>query len=136
MEFNNKYRETIEKALKEFLPEEITVTWAEKAAGKNQWTPDTNALTNALSTPIWNFLSRGGKRWRPMLMLLSCQAVGGKPEDIIQFTIIPELIHNGTLIADDVEDGSELRRGKPALHKLFGMDIALNAGNTLYFLPS
>ena len=135
MEFSKTYRE-IEKALKELLPEQITAEWADKAVGKARWKQDVQALTSALSKPIGDFLSRGGKRWRPMLMLICCEAVGGKPADVIPFTVIPELIHNGTLIADDVEDNSDLRRGKPALHKIFGMDVALNAGNTLYFLPS
>lgn len=49
-------------------------------------------------------------------------------------TII-ELIHNGSLIVDDIEDGSDLRRGKPCVHKIYGEDIAINAGNAIYFLP-
>lgn len=70
-----------------------------------------------------------------MLMLVCCEAVGGSPEKILPFTVVPELIHNGTLIVDDIEDNSDLRRGKPVLHKIFGVDIAVNAGNTIYFLP-
>mgnify|MGYP001567478795 CR=1 FL=1 len=70
-----------------------------------------------------------------MLMLICCEAVGGNPPEIMPFTVIPELIHTGSLIVDDIEDNSDLRRGKPVLHKLFGVDIAVNAGNTLYLLP-
>lgn len=130
-----KHRNDVEKALHDFLPGKITEEWVEKAVGKARWSQDTTAITKAVSEPVWDFLTRGGKRWRPMLMLICCEAVGGNPESIMPFTVIPELIHNGTLIVDDIEDNSDLRRGKPVLHKLFGVDIAVNAGNTIYFLP-
>jgi geranylgeranyl pyrophosphate synthase len=48
---------------------------------------------------------------------------------------VVELIHAGSLVVDDIEDGSRIRRGKPALHMRYGLPIALNAGNWLYFWP-
>jgi len=54
---------------------------------------------------------------------------------VLDFAIIPEVVHNGTLMVDDIEDSSELRRGKPCTYKIFGVDIAVNAGNTMYYLP-
>lgn len=133
--FNYKYKDDIEDELKKFLPETFDDDWVEKAVGKSRWKQDTSSLTSAISVPVWDFLSRGGKRWRPVLMLICCEAVGGNPKAAIPFSVIPELIHNGTLIVDDIEDNSDLRRGKPVLHKIFGVDIAVNAGNTLYLLP-
>jgi geranylgeranyl pyrophosphate synthase len=53
----------------------------------------------------------------------------------LDFAIISEVIHNGTLIIDDIEDESEFRRGKPCTHKLFGFDMAINVGNAMYYLP-
>ncbi len=136
MDFESfRHREDVEKVLHEFLPQKITAEWVEKAVGKAKWHQDTGAITKAVSVPVWDFLSRGGKRWRPVLMLLCCEAVGGDTGKILPFAVIPELIHNGSLIVDDIEDNSELRRGKPVLHRIFGTDIALNAGNTLYMLP-
>ncbi len=136
MDFGSyKYKEDIEKTLRDFLPEHITAGWVEKAIGKTTWKQDVKALTKAISEPVWDFLHRGGKRFRPIVMLICCEAVGGNPEKILPFTVIPELIHNGSLIVDDIEDNSDLRRGKPVLHMIFGVDIAVNAGNTLYFLP-
>jgi len=44
-------------------------------------------------------------------------------------------VHNGSLIVDDIEDQSELRREKPCVHKIYGVDVAINAGNMMYFLP-
>lgn len=133
--FENPHRERIERELRSFLPAELTVNWAEKVVGKAIWKYDVASLTKSISEPVWDFLSRGGKRWRPLLMLVCGEAVGGNPEKILPFTVIPELIHNGTLIVDDIEDNSDLRRGKPVLHKIFGVDISVNAGNALYVLP-
>jgi len=67
--------------------------------------------------------------------LLICEALGKNSEDCLDFAIIPEVIHNGTLIVDDLEDSSELRRGKPCTYRIFGVDIAVNAGNAMYYLP-
>jgi geranylgeranyl pyrophosphate synthase len=54
----------------------------------------------------------------------------------IYFTCgITELIHNGSLIVDDIEDSSHMRRGDLCTYKKFGIDIAVNAGNFLYFAP-
>jgi geranylgeranyl pyrophosphate synthase len=93
------------------------------------------ALNKAVAEPIWEFLDRGGKRWRPALFLLIIEALGKNPEDFVDFAIIPEVIHNGTLMVDDIEDMSELRRGKPCTYKIYGLDIAINAGNSMYYLP-
>lgn len=93
------------------------------------------ALNKAIAEPIWEFLDRGGKRWRPALFLLVCEALGGDPKEFLDFAIIPEVIHNGTLVTDDVEDGSDFRRGKPCTHKLFGVDVAVNVGSGMYYLP-
>jgi len=93
------------------------------------------ALNKAVADPIWEFLDRGGKRWRPTLFLIVCEALGKDPEEFVDFAIIPEVIHNGTLLVDDIEDASEYRRGKPCTHRIYGLDIAINAGNAMYYLP-
>lgn len=92
-------------------------------------------LNKAIADPIWDMLDRGGKRWRPALFLLICEALGKESDYCLDFSIIPEVIHNGTLVIDDIEDSSELRRGKPCIYKIFEMDIAVNAGNAMYYLP-
>ena len=46
-----------------------------------------------------------------------------------------EVIHNGSLIVDDIEDSSDLRRNKPCVHKIYGVDIAINAGNFMCYVP-
>ncbi len=46
-----------------------------------------------------------------------------------------EMIHNASLIMDDIEDNSKVRREKPCVHLIYGIDVSTNAGNFMYFLP-
>jgi len=91
---------------------------------------------DAMLDPARELLSRGGKRWRPVLMVCVCEMTGGKRERILPLTPLVELAHTGSLIVDDIEDSAEYRRGGPAVHLLFGVDAAVNAGNLLYFFPA
>lgn len=125
----------IDKIIEKYLPKKATLKWLEAVFGKPGYSFHRKAAHQALIRPVWDFLERGGKRWRPLLFSLIVEAVGGNAEKLKDFFIIPELVHNGTLIIDDIEDDSLMRRGKPCLHKIFGTDIAVNAGNFLYFLP-
>jgi geranylgeranyl pyrophosphate synthase len=124
----------VDLELEKFLPKNFDDEWLDFVLGKSSFGYDDLTCTRAISEPIWDLISRGGKRWRPLLMKLAYESVGGK-EDIKKFLVIPELIHNGTLMIDDIEDSSDIRRGKPCIHKLFGEDIAINAGNAMYYLP-
>lgn len=82
-----------------------------------------------------DYLERGGKRFRPAMCLLSFEACGGrKAEKIMPVAASLEMMHNFTLIHDDIEDGSELRRGKPCLHRTYGMPLSINAGDGLFAL--
>jgi octaprenyl-diphosphate synthase len=88
-----------------------------------------------LLPPISDLLERGGKRWRPLLMTLVCEASGGAEEALALVPLV-EFSHNASLIHDDIEDNSTERRGKPALHLLYGADTAINTGSFLYFFAS
>ena len=74
----------------------------------------------------------GGKRLRPILANLACESVGGNPHDTIPFGIALELVHNFTLIHDDIMDNDDLRRGKLTVHKNFDIPTAINAGDALF----
>jgi len=80
---------------------------------------------------VWDLLDRGGKRFRPALTFLACECVGGKKEDAAGAAAAIELLHNMTLVHDDIEDQSELRRGKPCIHKIYGVPSAINAGDAM-----
>jgi len=75
-----------------------------------------------------------GKRIRPVLCLLACEAAGGDPQAALPAAAAVELLHNFSLIHDDVEDRSELRRGRLTLWKHWGVAQAINAGDALYTL--
>ncbi len=74
----------------------------------------------------------GGKMVRPMLCMLSCEAVGGKREDGARTGAAIELMHTFTLIHDDIMDADDMRRGKPSVHKLYGVPTAILAGDLLF----
>jgi len=125
----------INKEIEFFFPRKIKSAWLYSSLGKDKYEFDEKAVQESLANPIWDFLDRGGKRWRPALTLLACEAVGGKKKDALLVSVIPEFVHNGTIMVDDVEDNSALRRGKPSTHLLFGIDVAVNAANAMYYLP-
>jgi len=125
----------VDSAIMRYLPRRFDKDYLEFAFGKPKYAYDLDALSKSLAEPVWDFLDRGGKRWRPALFMLITEALGGDIKKIQDFVILPELIHNGSIIIDDIQDMGELRRGKPTIHRIFGTDIAINAGNFLYFLP-
>ena len=125
----------IDKAIEKYVPRKFTKDSIIFKVAPPMYSYNLEPLNKAIADPIWDMLDRGGKRWRPALFLLICEALGNNSDFCLDFSIIPEVIHNGTLVVDDIEDASELRRGKPCTYKIYQMDIAVNAGNAMYFLP-
>lgn len=126
---------SIDKTIEKYIPRVFSRNAAVFKADPPDYAYNLEPLNKAVADPVWEFLDRGGKRWRPALFLLICEALGKNPNDFLDFAIIPEVIHNGTLMVDDIEDASELRRQKPCTYKIYGLDIAINAGNAMYYLP-
>jgi len=81
-----------------------------------------------------NPTGKPGKRIRPLLLLLSSEASGGKWQDAIPAAAAVELLHNFSLIHDDIEDKSDFRRGRKTVWKFYNLPLALNAGDSLYSL--
>src|SRR3972149_5263981 len=77
----------------------------------------------------------GGKRLRPALCLLACRGVGGDPYQALPAAAGVELIHNFSLVHDDIQDVSPLRRHRPTVWKRWGVAQAINAGDALFALP-
>lgn len=122
--------------LEEFLPRRFNAAEVEKFVGPPHWQHDVDAYTDMFSVPVWDLIDRSGKRWRPIfgILLLEALGVSSRPyEGLISCML--EFIHAGALIIDDIEDDSLLRRGKQCVHLRYGVDVAINAGNALYFLP-
>lgn len=78
-----------------------------------------------------DYPNRGGKMMRPSLCIAAARLFGAPIEDAVRTAVAIELLHNALLIHDDIEDGSEQRRGRPTLHLLHGVPLALNAGDML-----
>lgn len=98
-------------------------------------------IDKSLLNPVNDFFGHPGKSIRPHLVEIGyLLAHPEEPqispeihEKIQQASAIVEMIHGGSLIVDDIQDGSEERRNRPCLHLTHGMPLALNAGNWLYF---
>ncbi|HXV18720.1 MAG TPA: polyprenyl synthetase family protein, partial [Candidatus Omnitrophota bacterium] len=109
-----KKRARIERALSSYLPPK---------------TEHPARLHEAMRYAVLN----GGKRLRPILVLAACEAVGGDIRDAMPAACAIELIHNYSLVHDDLPcmDDDDLRRGKPTCHKKFGEETAVLAGDAL-----
>ena len=101
------------------------------------WTAVQNAITSALGSDIdllnttnSSILSQAGKQLRPMLSLMMARACAGMTTDAsIRYAAASELLHNATLLHDDVADGSEMRRGKPTIMSLMGPAVSVLVGD-------
>jgi len=101
------------------------------------------ALADALGAPAGKteelalaWLARGGKRWRPFLMVCAFQALqhdpqGQLPEDLRRAALAIECFHKASLVHDDIEDDDPVRYGQPTLHEAHGVPVALNVGDYL-----
>ena len=108
------YQALIEQALPEYLP-----------ATDTPWATTARAMAYACEG--------GGKRLRPVLMMVFADLCGGDAKSVLPFACALEMIHSSSLVHDDLPcmDNSPLRRGKPSVHAAFGEDMALLAGDAL-----
>jgi geranylgeranyl pyrophosphate synthase/uncharacterized protein with NAD-binding domain and iron-sulfur cluster len=106
------------------------------------WYRDMLSDTLAEGVPTWepqrhlyglvrDFLGRSGKGLRPALCIASARALGGRAGDALPAAAGLEMLHNGFLVHDDIEDGSDRRRGVATMHRSAGIPIALNAGDSM-----
>lgn len=95
---------------------------------------DKEQYVSSVIKPIREIVDRSKKAWRSYVFLACIDSVGGNSQPFIDWLAMPELIHTGSLIVDDVQDRSDTRRGGTALHHLYGEALAINAGNASYFI--
>lgn len=81
--------------------------------------------------PARYVLSGGGKRIRPVLVMLACQAAGGDPMDAVDAGVAVEILHNFTLVHDDIMDRADTRRGRETVHRKWDENIAILVGDEL-----
>ncbi|MBK8550767.1 MAG: polyprenyl synthetase family protein [Ignavibacteria bacterium] len=85
----------------------------------------------SLYEPLRYVLTGGGKRIRPMMVIFSCEAYGGKPEDALNAAVAMEMLHNFTLVHDDIMDNADTRRGSQTVHKKWNENVAILTGDHL-----
>ena len=129
----------IEKSLQKTLPSKTNTIWQNHTFRNLSECVTDEHLTNLIN-PCRNLMDLGGKRWRPLLLVLCselCRESGKKApltlEQTFDITPLVEFVHTASLIHDDIEDDADTRRRKPAAHITYGLDTALNAGAWLYF---
>lgn len=141
------YLERIEQEISRVVPQEPSVAWQEALFGSIAQTVSAEHIRPLLA-PNRALITLGGKRWRPLFLVLCAKAyclsgaVGKNQQrnldDVLEMayhlTPLVECIHTASLIHDDIEDGADMRRGKPAAHIVYGLDVALNAASWLYFV--
>jgi len=126
----------IHERLEQFLPRRLTPQAFERFSGEQGEGFDFAAYDQTIAMPAWDLIDRRGKFWRPIFGLLMLEALGVPCEPYVDLLALPvELVHTGALIIDDIEDSADIRRGAESIHLRYGMDVAINTGSTLYFLP-
>ena len=90
--------------------------------------------TRYLYELLADYPQRAGKMMRPSICIATARAFGASPTDAVRSAVAIELLHNAMLVHDDIQDGSALRRGRPTLHVLHGVPLAINAGDALFLL--
>ena len=99
------------------------------------------SFNKSILNPGWSMLGRGGKQWRPLVGLITSNMFVNdlqnvnKHSNLYKLLFITDIIHNASLILDDIEDKSEMRRGKKCVHLQFGEDISINAGISMLIFP-
>ena len=145
--FLRQLQQKIEQYLQDYLDVNYILEHSLPSEQKLHWQTYRLALVEMLEL-IQKLVFLPGKRWRPILAFLHAllpqkletedfhNSHLDKEKLIASVVVLVELLHNATLIADDIEDNGKLRRGIPALHLSYGLDRALNACNWAYFLST
>ena len=123
--------EKIEDVLSEKLPAFFPDKWRHSFFGDIPSVVADHFFTTLIS-PCRDLMLLGGKRWRPLLQVL-CSELVSNAEPAYNLVPLVEFVHTASLIHDDIEDGSDTRRGEPAAYIKYGMDAAINSGSWLYF---
>jgi geranylgeranyl diphosphate synthase type II len=107
-------------------PDVLLHLYEEKFAKNNFYANPTN-----LYKPVDHIMQMKGKKIRPLLVLMACDLFGGKVEEALNPAFSVEVFHNFSLVHDDIMDASDIRRGEPTVHKKFGTNAAILAGDAM-----
>ncbi|MFA7172236.1 MAG: polyprenyl synthetase family protein [Kiritimatiellia bacterium] len=127
------------KIIKDYAPNDIDqIVNLDRVAGYVRAWFQPDFLIKAMGEPFTEteriaqeWLSSGGKRWRPILTSAIFSAAGGSAEKIMNSALAVECFHKASLIHDDIEDGDDSRYGQPTMHIVYGVPTAINVGDYL-----
>jgi geranylgeranyl pyrophosphate synthase len=122
-----------ESPLLELLSEQFSERALDRTLGLDGRTVPWAVWDDALFGPLADFFSRPGKELRARIVEAVWELAGQRSPVPRELPLVVEVLHAGSLVIDDIEDGSAYRRGAPALHTSWGLPRALNAGCWLYF---
>ena len=118
------------------MPADFKTALKERARIVEQALPGFIGLENGDPARLYQAMAHiplaGGKRLRPVMTLLASELVGGDPRLALPYGCALEMVHNFTLIHDDIMDDDDLRHGADACHARYGMNTAINAGDALF----
>ncbi|KAG5503006.1 hypothetical protein JIQ42_06969 [Leishmania sp. Namibia] len=124
-------------ALKEVYPLSASDSWvSENVLGRhalNRGVP-AEKVCETLFRPVRSIIDRGGKSWRSLILVSCCNALSRQYFDCRRYIAVAELLHVGSLIIDDIQDNSVVRRGASCVHVEYGVATAINAGSACYFM--
>lgn len=120
-----EYKSKVDSHLREYLQEETM-----RAVHSHLKT----RYPHTLYEPVNYIMSDGGKRIRPLLLILSSETFGGNIEKSLDAAIAIEILHNFTLVHDDIMDNADTRRGKQTIHKKWNVNTAILVGDELIAL--
>ena len=129
----------VRRSVAELYPRRPTVEQARDLIASDrrpEWMDgvDVDRFARTMIHPVRDITDRGGKSWRSYAALACCDIVGGDSRKFVKWLAMPEFMHVGSLIVDDVQDRSSVRRGGPTAHLVYGDGHAINAGTAAYFM--
>jgi geranylgeranyl pyrophosphate synthase/predicted secreted hydrolase len=139
-QFFKRISQIVINSMENILPRQPTYEQAVDliANQENQYLLNTlnlHIFSKTILSPLRDMIDRGGKAWRSFIYILCIDCVGGDSRKFEHWLSFPEILHVGSLMIDDIQDQSDVRRGGPACHLLHGIAQTINAGTAAYFLP-
>ncbi|RNF03316.1 putative polyprenyl synthase [Trypanosoma rangeli] len=129
--------EYVRKTLSIFYPLHASNEWVNKNVLGRYCTGKgvvAQHVCDSLFLPVRSIIDRGGKAWRSLVLVSACNALSSDYFDCTKYIAITELLHVGSLIIDDIQDNSYIRRGGKSAHLEYGVPTAINAGTACYFM--
>lgn len=127
----------VRRTLSELYPLDTDIDWINKYCLGRQCTfkgVDPKVVCDTIFKPIRALTDRGGKAWRSLILVSSVNAISTKYIDCSKYIALSELLHVGSLVIDDIQDESNIRRGGKCVHLEYGTATAINAGTCCYFM--